>query len=289
MLRRLGYRIAREWRIRSKRDFVYKVGGLKLVLPPGHLLPYHQRRDPLYDRYFLPFFRRLGERGTPPFVFDIGANVGDTALAIFSVCPHARVVSVEGSPFFLRYLRKNLEPFENARIVESFVTHRLGSFSLSSDGSTGHLVAHDSSLPSDSNVAQIAPAYLLAEESHGMPTIWKSDTDGYDIPILLGSFEKIVSSCDAIWIEFDPLGNFTGREDVEALIRRLETVDRQVVVFDNFGNRIMRMPSGQSAPMMRNLVHWLSIQHQTGSQKIHYLDVWLLEPDLADLLCGQAE
>lgn len=42
-------------------------------------------------------------------IIDVGANCGDTTAAILSNSPETRVIAIEGSTYFLKYLRKNFQ------------------------------------------------------------------------------------------------------------------------------------------------------------------------------------
>ena len=200
--------IRRAVRIWTHRDVEYRIGDRTLVLPPEHLLPTFQEDFPLYDRYFLDFLGRLADEVGRLCVYDVGGNVGDTATAILSVAPDAKVVCVEGSNHFLEYLHRNVAGRDNVEVIEGFVTHRPGNWTLSSDGSTGRLV--EASDGAQDEVQHLTVADILGRGDRNALRIWKSDTDGFDIPIVLGALNDIAAACDIIWIEFDPLINSSG-------------------------------------------------------------------------------
>jgi len=274
------------WRSLRHRDIHYHVGTEPIILPPEHLLPYYQEDFPFYDRYFIEFLRRYSAQTPELCVIDVGANVGDTALAVLSAAPHAKVISVEGSPYFLKYLHLNVGNHPNVEIVEGFVTHKPGNWQLVSDRSTGHLLEVGANEARPTEVAYFTPSEILALAEKGTPLIWKTDTDGYDIPIFLGWFDEIVAACDVIWIEFDALGNLSDLTDVERLLGRISDLPGDLVVFDNFGHRISRVPASQSLGLLLDLITWLRLQDSVGGMVVSYFDLWLLSPDLADMLCA---
>jgi FkbM family methyltransferase len=285
LLQKLKRRVNRKLRIVANRDVSYRIGAETIVLPPKHWLQVYQEEFHLYDRYFLEFLRRYALQSGDLCVIDIGANVGDTAAAVLSVAPNAKVISVEGSPYFLKYLRRNAQGRTSIRIVDGFVTSKPGSWSYVGDGSTGHLVekkASDQSLPKGTRY--FTPAEILALAGDCTTRVWKSDTDGYDIPILLGSFDEIVRACEVVWIEFDPLGNLSDSRDIDALLLKISELSRDMVIFDNFGHRMLQIRAKDAPSIVPQLNSWLAAQKAAGERRIYYFDMWLLPRELADLL-----
>ncbi len=231
-------------------------------------------------------FLELRERGV--CIIDVGANCGDTTAAILSQSPDTRVIAIEGSTYFLKYLRKNFQTHQQVWIVDRFVTYKEGSWELVSDRSTGHLIeAEIKNFPSE-QLKTVTPAEILDLVDKEDLCIWKSDTDGYDIPILLGSFNEITTACEVLWIEFDPIGNLSEPADVDRIIAKLTTLTREVVIFDNFGHRMSRFPCKEAASRLRDIVTWLNIQNSEGTRVVIYVDIWVLPSDMADLLCSKS-
>lgn len=282
-LSRQGLKLSRHLRAMVGRDVSYSINGLAVRLPPSHLLPLYQKRNPRYDTYFLAFFSSIYREGRPFQVVDIGANVGDTALAVLSVAPDARILCVEGSPSFIPYLLANTAPYEEVQVLQSFVTTGYGTWIALDDGSTGHLalVNHDSP-PSESDF--ITAEDLLSLLNPGGITIWKTDTDGFDIAIVAAAFDQIVEHCEVIWMEFDPVGILTQQSDLSLLFSKLAQSSLDVVIFDNLGNRMMHVSSDVALPTLENLTQWLQLQASAGNRTTPYLDVWLLPPHRAKQL-----
>jgi len=282
-LKRRQSQFRRAVRIRTHRDVEYRIGDRTLLLPPEHWLPTFQEAYPLYDRYFLDFLGRLADKVERLCVYDIGGNVGDTATAILSVAPDAKVVCVEGSEYFLAYLHRNVAGRDNVEVMEGFVTHRPGNWTLSSDGSTGHLVETADDVQDQAQHLTVAD--ILGRGDRNAVRIWKSDTDGFDIPTVLGAFDDIAAACAIIWMEFDPLINTSGPEDVRALLDKIGELDRDVVLYDNFGHRMLHLPGREGVVVIEQLNRWLAIQANDGARRIGYFDLWVLPSELADLMC----
>jgi FkbM family methyltransferase len=287
VIARLKRRFLRWIRIITGRKIRYRIGQNSILLPPGHFLPTYQKDFPFYDRYYLKFFSEYATEMTNVCLIDIGANVGDTAAHVLAAAPGFNMLCVEGSPFFLDYLRSNTASFNNIEIIDAFVTNIKEGWAIESDGSTGHLIqlvgkSIDSKIPTVQTVE--ARCILDVAKNLGNTIIWKSDTDGYDISIILESFNAIVSTCEIVWFEFDPVGNLSDSKDVGLLLQKIHSVNRQVVVFDNFGHRIFSLPAREAAGILTQLTSWLQIQTLSGNPQIRYFDVWLLPPDLAEIL-----
>lgn len=287
-LKRQLRRIHRRLRILSGKDIQHQIGKFSAVLPPDHYLAHNQDQFPFYDRYFIEFLRRYAALNSELCVIDIGANVGDTALAVLSAAPHARVISVEGSPLFLKYLRINTQPFDGVQLVEGFVTHRPGNWSYVTDNSTGHLI-EEAEGRGGAAARFYTPSEILKMAGGSGGRIWKSDTDGYDIPILLGWFDEILAACEIVWIEFTPLGNLTNDRDIDALMRLIGASSRDVVVFDNFGHLMLRLRAEEAPSVLKQLNLWLAIQETGAGRFVGYFDLWILPPHAADLLTETAK
>ena len=100
--------VARRSRRALGREQTLVIGDHTLVLPPEHDLPFYQRRDPTYDAYAIEVLAGIAGAAGRTLVVDLGANVGDTALAALAASPLIDVTAVEGDPRFVTYLRRNL-------------------------------------------------------------------------------------------------------------------------------------------------------------------------------------
>jgi FkbM family methyltransferase len=259
---------------------------IEIQLPPEHMLPTYQAKYPNYDRYFLKLFTYFEAHGYQLEVVDVGANVGDTAAAILSSAPKARIICVEGAANFLPFLHRNLSPFKNVEIVEAFVAVSNESVRFTHAGGTGRLEPVAVSTDADSTLSFVTVKALLDRLSSDKLAIWKSDTDGYDIALLADNFDIISASCSVIWIEYDPVGILTEPDDIRRLSALISEMDCNVVLFDNFGLPFLRVPSKESETLLEQINQWLKQQTITEHRCVHYLDMWLLSDQFADVICG---
>jgi hypothetical protein len=82
-LKNLGW--SRLWsRSRKNAQQSFKIGDYYILLPPEHKLPEYQAKGRLYDRFLPTLCLALPQDGET--IIDLGANVGDTAIAIVQRC-----------------------------------------------------------------------------------------------------------------------------------------------------------------------------------------------------------
>ncbi len=267
--------VARKVRVTLGREQHHTVGGLPLVLPPDHDLPFYQRRDPTYDAYAVPLIAGLAAQAERMLVVDLGANVGDTAVACLGAAPNVDVIAVEGSPEFVPYLVRNTEAYGGrCRVVSSFVGPvsgvTEGGFVMT--GSTGRFAKGAEA--GETVEDWVSPADLLATADDYDEVTWKSDIDGLDIHVLVQHWEVIDGRCDTLWFEFDPPETLGDKGDVDRLIDLLAASGREIAVYDNLGRRMVSLEPGSAVGTgLRSVAAWLHEQRH-GHLAIPYLDVW---------------
>lgn len=293
--RHLQYELRRVALRTTHRDQRYAIEGTPVVLPPEHRLPYFQAVFPSYDRYFLPILRALAA-DRKVLLIDVGANVGDTAVAALSAAGTIDVVAVEGNPCFVGYLRRNIAPFApRVTVVDRFVgpldplatyAHNgsTGGFSTKADvpgGSTptaAPATASGTAGTTETTGTQ-APDWvevptLLGDESR--LTIWKSDTDGYDVPLAVTNWEVLHRRCDVLWLEYDPTITQGDPAHVEELGRLLGESDRTVWFFDHVGRHMASARGPAARSLLAGLTSWIRRQRGTGAF-VNYLDLWAFD------------
>lgn len=276
-IRRLaGYGInpvQRHWRVRRGRDQTHLIGGHAVVLPPGHNLPFYQRRDPTYDAYASDVLRELADGVDRMLLIDVGANVGDTAVEALAAAPNIKVIAVEGDPGFVTYARRNLEQFgDRSRVRQGFVGPVGSRVHYRSNGSTGGFQGGRSD---GTEVTDwITPASLLADSGQFDEVVWKSDIDGFDVHVLVTHWDDITSACRTLWFEYDPAGTLGDRADIEKLIGLLAVSGRELRIFDNLGREMVRL-SGERAIRdgLTVITGWL-LQQREGHLVVPYVDIW---------------
>jgi FkbM family methyltransferase len=264
-------------RSRLGRDRRYRIGRFDVTLPAGHRLPWFQSVFPAYDRYAAGLLHDLCRGSATPLLIDVGANVGDTTLLALDAVDPLRVVAVEGDPSFLDYLRANTRQVaERVEIVDSFVeVESLRGLTYQAGPSTGGFVTG----ATQSAAPMVGVPDLLARASGHDLVIWKSDTDGLDVPILDRGWPEIDALCDVVWFELDPFLDTEGGARLPHLVAQLAASDRVVLVYDNAGRRMLTVSAAAASDVLTGLTQWLSeptIPGETG-----YFDVWAVSSRLA--------
>lgn len=265
--------VQRRWRVLRNQQQRHLIGGHPVVLPPGHDLPFYQRRDPTYDTYAGAVLRDLAARVERMLVIDVGANVGDTAVEALAAAPNIEVLAVEGDPHFASYARRNVDQFaDRGRVVEGFVGPVGSQVHFRSNSSTG---GFHGSADDGSEVTQwITPAQLLKDAAPFDEVVWKSDIDGFDVHVLVNHWGDISGACRTLWFEFDPAGTLGERDDIATLVDLVTESGREVRVFDNLGRELVRLPSGEAVRTgLTSITHWL-LEQREGHMVVPYVDVW---------------
>jgi FkbM family methyltransferase len=271
-------------RVLARREQCLQIGGRAIVLPPGHRLPHFQRRDPTYDTYAMSLVGAIAEHAESVCVIDVGANIGDTTMAMIESGANVRVVAVEGDPEFLRYLHRNTNDVRTrVTIVEGFAGPLSRACTYSRNSTTGgfRTVAGPENAP---QVPWLNPDDLLNHADPADVVVYKSDIDGLDIPLLARYWSSIDSRADVIWFEFDPASTQGGQSDTDEVIDHLSRSGRWVLVYDNIGMRMLTLPGGEgSGQALRGLTQWLFAQ-RGGHLRVPYLDVWAVRQELAPVV-----
>jgi len=262
------------------RDQTHLIGNHPVVLPPEHDLPFYQRRDPTYDAYAAAVLAAIAGDSGRTLVIDLGANVGDTAVAALTAAPAIDVIAVEGDPRFVEYLRRNLADFgSRVTIVDGFVGPVGAAATFARHGSTGGFQA-GSADASYGVTSWAAPETLLEGSETYDRVVWKSDIDGFDIHLLVDHWAAIDDRCDVLWFEYDPVATLGNHDDIDALVTLLETSGRRLHVYDNLGRELVELEPGiATGTGLRTLTAWLFAQRD-GHLTVPYVDIWAFREDI---------
>lgn len=263
------------------RDRAYRIGQYPVVLPAAHKLPWFQRVFPTYDRYASDLLESLCHEAHSPLMVDIGANVGDTALLALDAVHNISVVSVEGDKTFLVYLRKNTAQVEaRVTIIPSFLEmpNKPG-LAYHTDGSTGGFAVGDAAV-AEADVSTVSADEVLSHCGGHDLVIWKTDTDGLDVSLLLSSWRAIDLACHVVWFELDPVLDVEEGRHVIDLAQAIAASGRTALIFDNTGRHMMTVEPAGVVAALSGLTRWLVGPGNPG--QVTYLDVWAVRPEVAD-------
>jgi FkbM family methyltransferase len=254
----------------------YKIGEHTVLLNREHLLPEYQSRHRLYDR-FLPI---LCKQFAHPdlWIIDVGANVGDTAVAVAQACRNP-ILCIEGDDLFFDLLKHNVDLLfgkreQRVRCVKAIVGSGRVSGFLKSDGTTAGLASIEAG-----GRRAIALDDLLS--TVGAPTtaiaLIKVDTDGYDCDVILSAQTILTASRPAIFWE-NYFSTIEQMRDLEILYQKLfDTGYHYFWVFDNYGNLMLRECSPNNIVDLNEYV-W-SQEFHGCTRSIFYTDVLAVTDD----------
>jgi FkbM family methyltransferase len=254
----------------------YKIGKHTVLLNREHLLPEYQSRHRLYDR-FLPIFCKLFDH-TDHWIIDVGANVGDTAVAVAQACRNP-ILCIEGDDAFFDLLKHNVDSLFGKRERPVHCVKALagsGRFSgfLKNDGTTAGLA------PSDASGRRAAALDDLLS-AVGAPltaiALIKVDTDGYDWDVILSARSILTASRPAIFWE-NYFSTIEQMRALEVLYQNLfDAGYRYFWVFDNYGNLMLRECGANNIVDLNEYV-W-SQEFYGCTRSIFYTDVLAVTDD----------
>lgn len=269
--------VIRHWLERAadrvlERDQRLRRGSFSLRLPGDHALADYQRDYPTYDA-FLPFV--AARMPAEALVIDVGANCGDTFVAMAAANPALDFVCVEPDPRFLRYLHGNVADARAAgfRGRAKVIPRAIGTSALrgsfgSSLGTSRFEPATQSDAARELAVVTLEQA-LLEAECATRPALIKSDVDGLDPGVIL-SAGALLAQTPPLFFECDPSSDAQLGE-YRALFDALdERGYRAFFAFDNFGQPLVW--SDRSATVVQ-LIEYCQRQRGARRRSIYYVDV----------------
>jgi len=212
----------------------YKIGNISLIIPPNYALPRYQQKFKLYDR-FLPFLvKHLKSNG---IIIDVGANIGDTTLALIQNCENP-IYAIEPSSYFYSFLEKNINSLDfTSRNRIRLFKKLIGSGTI--NGSLNHTKKGTASINPENlnNISEFISLDSLIEPSTEV-NLLKVDTDGFDFDVLLSAKEIIIRDRPILFWENEIIDDFqiSGFKQLYQFLA--ENGYNNVCIFDNFGNII---------------------------------------------------
>lgn len=262
----------------------YFFGEYKIILQDNHVLGKYHKSFPLYDR-FLPILCADFEG----LIIDVGANIGDTSIAIFSKNLKSFIVGVEPDTVFFEECINNI--FQNGLTnrflgVNKFVSTNEGNFCLekSSTMSTGSISSKINQSGEKNTISFSELMDLIPKEKMMKFDILKIDTDGFDWDIL-NSFVHYGSDFRIkprfIFFEMQTYLNNLGVydenrnqmiEDYKASIARLLSIGyNNFCLIDNFGTPIKITKSINEILELNDYIKRSQVHNSHST--IYYIDI----------------
>lgn len=256
---------------------VANIHGKKLYLPLSHNLPIYVRRFKYYDTALTRISQFLRKGKKTLYYIDVGANIGDSILAI-NPQQDDRIIGVEPNLKFGKYLRRNLKGLKNV-IIENVVCSSSSlkeKMKILEKNGTARIV-HDK----DANLVTTDTLDNIFNRSNlNALDLLKVDTDGHDFEVLKGARTLIRNYSPAILFECDSFTNSNYINDALDLFDFLRSCGyRSVLVYDNFGYLFGKFDL-VNEDIFRNLLNY-----QLNSE-FYYYDILVMREDM---LCKFAD
>lgn len=250
-------------RVLGRRAVRREVQGVPLWLPWSHRLPDYAAIAPAYGQNLVELAALLAVDGGEPLkVLDVGANIGDSTLQVRNRTA-ARVLAVEGDPFYLDYLRRNVGDGPDVTIAPVLLTtdrDRDLAWAPNRSGGTTHFRELDagSSAPAASGSQESLAISQLRETYPDFDTVGliKSDTDGYDVVLIPELAAAYSGSRPVLFFEYDlGLSMSVSGVAAETMWARLEALGYDCVGFwGNWGNALGTTKIDQAGELASTLL-----------------------------------
>lgn len=221
---------------------VIEYGDYYLRCDFSHHLPQILANYPDFGRVLADIVSELNVQ--EPFVIDVGANIGDTAVLLARFAPGARVLCIEGDPSFMDDLKHNTLQISGVTLAPAILSDRSelakGSMVRTPDAlGTGRFVegASDAALRT-----WALDDLLLQYREFASPDVLKIDTDGFETRILHGAKGVLSASRPVVFYEWAPyFYEMTGADDVSHAEFLMDLGYSRFLFFTNTGEPILRV------------------------------------------------
>lgn len=219
----------------------YKISGREVSLDEGHTLPRFQKEHPMYDRFF-PYLADITAQKKGEWIIDIGANIGDTVMAMWDYTPD-KFLCVEPVKQFYDLLIKNLYSFgNNARIEfeQAFISDKAENYFA--DIYKGGSAVKCATMTSKGSAPTKRLDGLVKEKNiePDLIDLIKIDTDGFDSDCIVSAKEILKATTGLIYWEnqISDYDQFFRYQPAYNLLK--EAGYTAFFIFDNTGNYLCK-------------------------------------------------
>ncbi len=182
---------------------VYSFEGQSVRLPLSHDLPLIRQRHPQYMTNVTRVAHQVAVKYPDAAGVDIGANVGDTIIAIRKAASMP-LLGIEGNAAYYELLKANVAGLRDVELDQSFVGYGVATLSgtLRADHGTASFI-------STAARGQVIVPKPLTEILRAHPRFLnarflKIDTDGLDCAILTAALDWLAGARPVVYFEYDP-------------------------------------------------------------------------------------
>lgn len=261
--------------LEKQRIINTKIGNYTLKAFKSHMGEKYMKKHPEYDRNF-PFLAKfVCEKYDGGVIVDIGANIGDTISMLATYGIDNSVIAIEGDINYYRLLLENKKLFKNKiKTYNIFLGEKTEEIqaSLCIEKGTARIIKNETN-----KVKVVSFDDFYKSENLRDIVLFKSDTDGYDLNVLLGARSFLSINRPVIFFEYDEyyfsLQSETG---VSIFTYLYECGYKKAIFYDNFGRFLISVEVNSY-----NHIEQLNRYIKNRRGKIDYFDIALFaEKDL---------
>jgi FkbM family methyltransferase len=276
-IRRRNYANQRFAAVQTDKEI--RIGNFVLTAPSNHILFRYLPSQPYRDLAVGIIARELAHKYPGQPLVDIGANIGDT-MAIMATHSPSPIILVEPSEFYGRFLRENASRIPNSTSIHQVM--------VSGKQREQGVLMHAGGTARFETVAE-GPSIeckKLAEIVDGQSCMIKIDADGFDLPILAGSFEYLAERLPCLFYENEVLDTDT-LAAADQVVSGLAAVGyRYFAIFEDTG---LHMFSTTDVGVVRNLNRYLYKVRTAPVEREFYCDVFCVSPRDQDVFFAVTE
>jgi len=203
-------------------------------------------------------------------IIDVGANIGDTTIAMLQTCKNI-FLAIEASDLFFGYLNSNVAKLpkkDSSRVA--MVKNLIGTGSIKGELNYKEWGTATLDLKETSSTQTHVSLDSIVEDKKNVVLI-KVDTDGYDFDVLMSS-ESIILEAEPILFWENEISEDFQMQGYEKLYEMLkEKKYKYVFLFDNFGNLMLEEVNYSTLKSINDYVY--SMKKHNCTRTIYYTDV----------------
>jgi FkbM family methyltransferase len=211
---------------------------IELVAPLDHPAMFWRYLPKGFNRNFVLVAKET-MRARKGLIVDVGANIGDGVALLRSESVDAPILAVEGAEAWFELLTRNTGGLADVYLEKTLLgeEHTANGLSLQVKDGSSKLVRAESSI-------QLNTLDDLVLRYQEMPVAMvKTDTDGFDVKVLLGAKSLLQTQAPVLFIEVDEgLLKDQGNGSCELTAYLRECGYTSVAVWDNYGRWLEARP-----------------------------------------------
>jgi len=285
LLEKFGLRVVRlSCPIVRTATLPMKIGKFDLLVPPQNPLYETYRDNPKYNSELGRVASSVHTKYPEMVSVDVGANIGDTAAIIRSVCP-APIVCIDGDEKVGLILNENVRKLGNATVVQVYLSDSREEkyVRIEKNGWNNTLLPVSGKEPGKKICFMPLDDAIKDLDLHRVKLL-KIDTEGFDARVLRGSQNVLKIGRPVVIFEYNRENLTPLAEDGLSIFCHLRNHGYHSALFWDARSRFMLGTSLNDMDLIEDLHNYVDFREQPLGY-ITYLDVGIFhecDQDLAD-------